>query len=835
METVQPSLFDLPNGLTLIVAEEHSAPVASVQAWCQTGSVHEGKWTGAGLTHLLEHVLFNGTERRTSQQINQEIHAVGGYLNAYTSFDRTVFWADCPGQAVRLAIDLLADMMFCSVIEPAALAREMDVIRREFEMGMDDPDRVLNHLTYLTAFQIHPCRYPVIGIREIFDQLTEKDVLEYYHRRYVPNNLFLVVVGDVSTEQVRKDAEELFGFVKRSPLEAIVLPEEPVQLGRRTASLEFKIDLSFFSLNWHIPDVAHKDAAALDVLSTALGGGFSSRLHRELREREGLVYGIGAYAHTPSFSGLLSVSGTCAESLVDSVITRVGECIDRAYRVGFTVGEVGKAKRMITVSTLENLQTVRGLASDLGLNWLYARNLGFSKEYLNRIQEVTPNDLERVAGQYVTDTNLSVTTLQPEKETKKAVVVRKGRRDPELHRLNHGHRAVLIPDSRLPMIYASLAVHGGSLAENRETEGIHRLMSMAMTKGTRSRSAEEIAEETEAMGATLFADSGYNSVRLSVSSLAADFGDICQLMTEVAAGPVFRAEPTERERESQIAAIVAEKAQPHIIAYNLLRAEIYGDHPYGLNPFGREETVRGFTLDQLAERHRRCFTESDVVIGVCGDFDSKEMLTRLEELLGLLPSSSNHKGVRVPDVNPFKERTVTSAEGRNQAVVHIGFLACTIHDPERYALELLEESTGDASSRFFVKIREELGLAYSVGSGLFLGLAPGVFSVHAATAPERVDEVASVIRTEVEKIAEHGVSPDEFERAKTRMLAQMAFQNQNMEAYAHALALHELYGLGVDYLRERERQIREQTLERVNKVIRGYLEDKPAITVIVKP
>jgi zinc protease len=835
METVQPSLFDLPNGLTLIVAEEHSAPVASVQAWCQTGSVHEGKWTGAGLTHLLEHVLFNGTERRTSQQINQEIHAVGGYLNAYTSFDRTVFWADCPGHTVGLAIDLIGDMMFRSVIEPSALAREMDVIRREFDMGLDDPDRVLNHLTYITAFQMHPCRYPVIGIREIFDQLTEKDVLEYYHRRYVPNNLFLVVAGDVSTEEVRKQAEELLGFARRSPMEPIVLPEEPVQLGRRRASLESKIDLSFFSLAWHIPDVAHEDVAALDVLATALGGGFSSRLHRELREREGLVYGIGAYSHTPSFPGLLSVSGTCAESQVDSVIARVSECIDRAYKVGFTVGEVGKAKRMITVSTLENLQTVRGLASDLGLNWLYTRNLDFSKEYLAHIQEVNPNDLERVATRYVTDTNLTVTTLQPEKKTKRPVAVRKGRKEPELHHLSNGHRAVLIPDSRLPMIYASVAVKGGSMAESRRTEGIHRLMSMAMTKGTRSRSAEEIAEETEAMGAMLFADSGYNSVRLSVSSLSADFGDICQLVTEVAAAPVFRSEPTERERESQIAAIVAEKAQPHAVAYNLLRAEIYGDHPYGLNPFGREETVRGFTLDQLTERHHRCFTESDVVIGVCGDFEPKETLARLEKMVGQLPNSSDRKDPQIPEVSAFKERTVTSLEGRNQAVVHIGFLACTIHDPDRHSLELLEEATGDASSRFFVKIREELGLAYSVGSGLFLGLAPGVFSVHAATAPERVDEVNSIIRAEIGRIGEHGISQDEFERAKTRMLAQMAFQNQNMEAYAHALALHELYGLGVDYLQKRDQQIRELTREAVNEVIRKYLADKPAIAVIVKP
>src|ERR1700736_2401999 len=209
---VQSTSFELENGLTLIVAERHSAPVASIQAWCQTGSIHEGEWLGAGLTHLLEHVLFNGTERRTSKQISDEIHGIGGYVNAYTSFDRTVFWVDCPAAAVRQSIDILGDMLFRSLVEPEPLEKEMDIIRREFDMGLDDPDRTLSCLMFGTAFQVHPCRYPVIGIRGVFDQLAHADLLRYYRRRYLPNNIFLVVAGDSQPELVRSEKEELFGF-----------------------------------------------------------------------------------------------------------------------------------------------------------------------------------------------------------------------------------------------------------------------------------------------------------------------------------------------------------------------------------------------------------------------------------------------------------------------------------------------------------------------------------------------------------------------------------------------------------------------------------------------
>src|ERR1700676_300297 len=203
----------LPNGLTIIVQEDRSAPVASVQAWCGTGSVDENEHLGAGLTDILEHMLFKGTKTRASSAIVQKIQDVGGYINAYTSFDRTVYWIDVPKAGTSVALDILSDTMMNSTLPQEEYAREQEVIRREFAMGMDDPDRMAGQLLFATAFQRHPYRLPVIGQLEIFNQLTRDDVMRYYKTRYVPNNLTFIVVGDVGAETV---SEQLGAFFKDS-------------------------------------------------------------------------------------------------------------------------------------------------------------------------------------------------------------------------------------------------------------------------------------------------------------------------------------------------------------------------------------------------------------------------------------------------------------------------------------------------------------------------------------------------------------------------------------------------------------------------------------------
>jgi zinc protease len=376
---------------------------------------------------------------------------------------------------------------------------------------------------------------------------------------------------------------------------------------------------------------------------------------------------------------------------------------------------------------------------------------------------------------------------------------------------------------------------GGSLYENASSNGIHRLLTQVMPKGTKTRSAEQIAEQIEGIGGMLFVESGFSTMRISSSSLADDFSDAFAAMMDVGVNPIFPADSTEREREGQIAAIRAEKAQPHLIARNLLRAEIYGDHPYGLNPLGREETVLEIKQEDLIRRHRACFAWPSAVFGFCGDFDPEQILEMIEGGSANLQDKQSLEPASVSVRSDFKSRLITSSEGRHQAVIYIGYLACTIDSPDRISLEVFDEAAGDSSSRFFVKVREELGLAYSVGSSLFLGVAPGIFSLHAATAPEKVERVTEILQTELGILSTHGLEAQEFERAKTRTLSQLAFQMQNMDAYSHSVALNELYGLGYDYVHRRRKQIESLTIEAVNEAVRKYLMDKPAITVIVRP
>src|SRR6266436_167026 len=245
----------LPNGLILIVQEDRSAPVASVQAWCATGSIYEDDRLGAGLSHILEHMLFKGTKTQKANDIAKKIQDVGGYINAYTSFDRTVYWIDVPKDGVQTALAVLSDAMMNSTLPPEEYNKEQEVIRREFAMNLDDPDRMLSLLLFATAYQKHPYRLPIIGEMEIYNALTQEQVMQYYKSRYVPNNLTFIVVGDVDAEKVHQQLTDFFKSYPEKSLRPIFIPEEPPQLGRREVHHEFATELTRLSLACHIPEI----------------------------------------------------------------------------------------------------------------------------------------------------------------------------------------------------------------------------------------------------------------------------------------------------------------------------------------------------------------------------------------------------------------------------------------------------------------------------------------------------------------------------------------------------------------------------------------------------
>src|SRR5688572_11858153 len=371
-------IFTLPNGLEIIVEEDHSAPVVSVQAWVKTGSIHEGAWMGAGLSHLLEHMLFKGTPARRPQDFARAVQDHGGYINAYTSFDRTVYWIDTPVRGLTEALDLLSDALMNSALPADELVKEQEVIRREFAMGFDDADSVAGKQLFSTAFTQHPLRHPVIGHLDVFNQLGREDLCAYYRARYAPNNIFFIVVGAVDADEIHDQLAKFFEKHPRRPLADVLLPREPAQLGRREEHTEFPTELTRLGLSWHVPEITHPDLPALDLLATVLGGGRSARLYRRLREDLGLVHGVDAWCYTPASAGLFGVDAVLDPDKRDAVEREVLTMIEDMKENGSAPGELEKARRQFLAHQIGALTTMRGQAGDLGTNWLYARSLTFT-------------------------------------------------------------------------------------------------------------------------------------------------------------------------------------------------------------------------------------------------------------------------------------------------------------------------------------------------------------------------------------------------------------------------------------------------------------------------
>jgi zinc protease len=827
----------LPNGLTIIVQEDRSAPVASVQAWCATGSVDEHDHLGAGLSHILEHMLFKGTKTNPANAIAQKIQDVGGYINAYTSFDRTVFWIDVPKDGVAVALDILADAMMNSILPAEEYAKEQEVIRREFAMGMDDPDRMAGQLLFATAYQRHPYRLPVIGLLDVFNQLTRDDVVGYYRARYVPNNLTFIIVGDVDAAAVNKQLENFFKDYPARSLRPVFIPSEPPQLGRREMHEEFVTELTRLSLAWHIPEITHPDVPTLDLLSTILGDGRSSRLYRRVREESGLAYGVSAFSYTPGEPGLLGIDATVELEKRDATSDLILKIAGEIQRDGVTAEELAKAKKISLSHHLGALTTMRGQASDLGSNWFLTRNLNFTRDYLDAVQKVTSDDIRRVAGKYLVDDNLTITSLNP-----KSGGAMKGESSPAVSAaevqkiaLSNGLRLLVREDPRLPLVSMAAVFRGGLLAESRETNGITRLMAKTLLKGTKTRTAEAIAETIESVGGSIGSDAGNNSFSVAVDVTQPDLRLGIEILADVLLNATIPEPALERERAVQLAGIKEDEEQLTTVARNILRAALFRDHPYALRGKGSADSVAKLSRKQLLAFRDRFLVARNGVISVFGNVKAAEVRDLFENALGKMKMGELALA-HAPQPKPLTSTvTVESLKEKAQGVLMVGFRGADMFSDDRYALELIDEASSDIGSRFFVRIREEMGLAYFVGASQMQGLVPGLFLFYLGTDPQKIEPVKAALLEEIGKLATEGLSAVELARAKKKLIGQQQIANQSNDSFGYMAALDELYGLGFDHYKALERDVAAVTLADVRRVAAKYFLNQPYVIALVRP
>lgn len=845
--------YSLSNGMTVLLERNDSSPVVAVNVWVKTGSACEveGEY---GLAHVHEHMLFKGTQRRQVGEIAGMVEAGGGDINAFTSFDETVYYIVSARRFLPMALDVLSDVMENSTFDPAELEKELEVVQEEIRRGEDSPSRVLSQKLFSTAYSVHPYGRPIIGTKQSVGAFTRDGILDFYRKWYSPDNMILVVVGDFDPEGIKDAVDRTFGKIKKRKTPECELSPEPEQKRTRTFVIGRDVNTGYFSFAFHTPSASHADTPVLDVISGILGTGESSRLYRKLKEQNATVNDIYAYAYSLKESGLFIVGGVLDPGKVEKASKEIVAEVELIKNEPVGAEELARAKTNIERDFIRAKETMQGQARKLGYFELETGDHGYERFYLERMRNVTPEDILRVARKYLAQRNLTAGVLLPKDKTegieqdfRKALVFPGGVQKKEKkkasstqaefkkYELSNGIRVLLKRNPAVPLFSVHAAFLGGLRYEDENTNGISNFMSGMFTRGTSSRSAEDIATQIEGLGGTVDGFSGKNSVGVTLSALSEDFEGAMDIFSDVILNPFFSDEEMERERREILAAL--EKQKDNLTGKtvkNFLKT-LFRKHPYRFNVLGTEENVDRFTSTDVRRFYRKVIRPENMVISVAGDIDTEKTLGVLEKLFGGMKRGGFEK------TRPPRESVLSAAREnvefeRDKAQTHIiaGFHAPSFKSRDRYAFEVLNSVLSGQGGRLFIELRDKKSLAYAVTSFYVPGMEGGYFGVYIGTAPQKEKEALGAIKEQLQLVLE-GVGEQELERAKNYIVGSFEIGLQRNSAQASMVGFDELYGIGTYEYRKFPEKILSVTADDVARVARKYINPHAAAVSILKP
>jgi zinc protease len=877
----------LANGLTILSKEVHAAPVVYFGIYYRVGSRNEISGR-TGLSHILEHMMFKGTHDLPPGSIAALFQRNGGEINAATSPDFTFYHELIAADRLELSVRVEADRMENSAFDPLQLKHEMTVVRSELEGDSNDPDYQLYSFAFLpTAFVAHSYHWPTIGwIPDVEAVASNRDMIyQYYKQHYMPNNATVVMVGDFDTKKAVALCQQYFGVYPAGNLETHHITPEPHQNGERRVVLKRPGTVGEVLIGYHAPALGTKDHYVMDVISQILSGGRSARLYQDLVE-QGIAEEAGADNEDQKDPFLFTFDASVRDGVDNATAEKALE--DEATKLQKTLvssDELKRAFNQIDASFTYQNDSVSAQADQMGEYASIAPNgFHYLDDYLAKVHQTTPADIQRVAREYFTVDNRTVATFEPQpippgttlppppsgehfgvvapvtNPTQKATLTELDKKfntgtPPSLGKRPAPTRVVL-PNGVVVIVEENHAVHdvaitgdirAGTMYDPAGKWGLASLTAGMLDRGTTTKSALQLALQLETVGASVNVGADTETAGFRGQCLTKDFGLTLSTLSDELRHPAFPDDQLERLRGETLSGLEEAKQESGGTGGAGAQAEIaFADalfpkgHPYWQPTIDQsEDAVKSITHDDLVQFYSTYYRPDTMVIVIVGDVKKADAIAEVKKAFGdWAKPNTPRPSINIPDVPvPAKAPAaqMIAIPDTSQTSVLWGFpgeLKRT--DKSFYAATIMNFILGGSplSARLGLTLRDRDGLCYTTYSTFEPAHGAGPFMVFVGTNPANAQRAIAELRQVVTQMKAQGATAQDMADAKAYLTGAYPITLETNGGVAGQLLIAEDYGLGLDYIQKRAGYYRAVTLQQVNAAARKYLHPDKAALII---
>jgi len=861
--------YKLKNGLTVLFHEDHSTPVVAVNMWYHVGSKNEAPGR-TGFAHLFEHMMFQGSKNYVDGW--RGVDELGGNVNGTTNEDRTYYYEAIPSNFLERTLYLEADRMgnLLDAMSQEKLDNQRDVVKNERRFRVDNVPygTMSERIGDIMYPEGHPYHWSVIGSMADLSAASLEDVKSFFRQYYVPNNTVMVLSGDFNEKQAKGWIQKYFGGMKAGAAINRPSPAQPqmTSVVRKVYEDPFA-RLSRVTLTWPGVRQYSADEAALDILSSVLSSGRGSRLQSNLIYGKELAQQVFASDGTNEIGGLFQISATASPGKsLDDVEQQINIEVEKIKKDGPTADEVSRAITGREAQAIFGLQTVLGKGSRIADYAGYLGKANYFQADIDRYTKVTAEDVKRVANQYLGANHL-VMSYVPSKtpppapqadkpastETKKkdtALIAKqdamlpKGGPDPKVNlpaidktKLSNGLNVWVVRQTELPIVSMNLVINAGGTIESADKSGVATMTSTMLNQGTKTRSAVDLANGLQSIGAQVNPNASWDSSGVSMQTLTKNLDKALDYYADVVVNPAFPQKEFESQKRRTLSSFIQRKSSATAISAVVYDKVLYGDQPYGRQLTGDEKTVKAMDRDDLVKFYDAYYRPNNSTLIVVGDVQTADITARLEKAFAEWKSGGAAASTTVAEQRMAAKPGIYFVDkpGSTQSSVSIGQVGVDRSSPDYYAVQVMNSILGGGgTARLFMNLREDKGYTYGAYSRFIFRRGAGPFSASGEIQTVSTKEAVQEFMKELDGIrGSRPISATELEVNKQSFIRRFPSGFETVGGISAQLANLVTYGLPDSYFNDYISKINAVTADDVNRVANKYIDPSKMAIVIV--